>query len=449
MRHHDAAGEEVQAVLEAARQLPVLHVEVFRVADDRVADMGGMRPELMGAPRHRLQGQPGKLLGHRFDHGVVGERVARALLAMPGDAHPGIPLPPILSGKVGRDPALPDPGHAGDERPIDLPGRAGAEGLGERHRREPGLGDDEAARRVLVEPVDEPRLLARLVAQRLEQAVDVPLGARAALDGEAVGLVEHQHVSVLVKDDGAEEGAILVLARGAAGGGFRRVELQRGDADGLAGLETVARVHALAVHPQLALPDDALDVGEGELGEAGEEETVHPHPGLVRLDGERLDAGGEGCRGRRARFALRRRALSPLGGGTGRSVPAGRRRRTPLPRGLVVRPGRARRGRAARPLTLPCPGAIRPRAGARAWRPSRSAAPPTRALASPSRPILLHARRGTIVGGGPANSGGQDPHGPQARGERQKREDHGRGDVGCREPGVPAFPEQRRVEREG
>src|SRR5262245_56994713 len=34
MRHHDAAGEQMQAVLHAARKLPVFLGEIFRVAND-------------------------------------------------------------------------------------------------------------------------------------------------------------------------------------------------------------------------------------------------------------------------------------------------------------------------------------------------------------------------------------------------------------------------------
>src|SRR5262249_9011396 len=40
VRDHDAAREQMQPVLQAARQFPVLDVEIFGVADDGMADMG-------------------------------------------------------------------------------------------------------------------------------------------------------------------------------------------------------------------------------------------------------------------------------------------------------------------------------------------------------------------------------------------------------------------------
>jgi hypothetical protein len=391
MGHHDAAGEQVQAVLEAARQLPVLHVEILGVADDRVTDMGGMRPQLMRAPRDRLQGQPGKLLGRRLDHGVVGERVARALLAVAGHAHAGIALAALLLDEVGRDAALPDPGHAGDQRPVDLSGRAGTEGLGERHRREAGLCDDEAARGVLVQPVHEARLLARLVAQGLEQAVDVALGGRAALDGKAEGLVEHQHVGVLIEGDRAEKGSVVALARRAAGGNLRRIELERGHADRLPGVEPLARLHALHVHAQLAFAHDALDMGEGEPREAGDEEAVDAHPLFIRPHGERLDAGGEGVARGGSDFALRRRARDVLGGlGPGLRISGPGRRLAGLARPRfrpLVRPDGASPRRVARPCAPDSPDSVR-------LGPSSASALAGRAPAASPRSTLPHASGG-------------------------------------------------------
>ena len=52
----------------------------------------------------------------------------------------------------------------------------------------------------------------------------------------------------------------------------------------LTGLEPLLGLGPLAVDPQLALSDDPLDVGEGELREARDEEAVDPHPGLVGID---------------------------------------------------------------------------------------------------------------------------------------------------------------------
>ena len=96
--------------------------------------------------------------------GVIGQGVAGALVAVLGDPHPRIALVALLLGEVGRDAALPDARHAGHERPIDLARHARPEGLGHGGGGKARLGDDEAAGRILVEPVHEARLLALLVA---------------------------------------------------------------------------------------------------------------------------------------------------------------------------------------------------------------------------------------------------------------------------------------------
>src|SRR5215207_3411128 len=55
VRHDDAPGQEVQPVLNAAGQLPVLHIEIFRIADDGMPDVSRVSSELVGAARHGLQ----------------------------------------------------------------------------------------------------------------------------------------------------------------------------------------------------------------------------------------------------------------------------------------------------------------------------------------------------------------------------------------------------------
>ena len=105
MRDHDPPRQQMQALLQAARQLPVLLVEIFGIADDGVVDMRHMGAQLMGSPGNRLQRYPGEFLGGGLDHGIVGHRVARALVAMFGDPHDAVVLA-LLLGEVGRDAAL-------------------------------------------------------------------------------------------------------------------------------------------------------------------------------------------------------------------------------------------------------------------------------------------------------------------------------------------------------
>jgi hypothetical protein len=86
-------------------------------------------------------------------------------------------------------------------------------------------------------------------------------------------------------------------------GGFES-SFKRRDADLLPGFEPVVRLGALAVDAQFALADDALDMGEGQVGVAGGQEAIDPHPGLVRLDGDRLDADCRSSGGRAFRYRL-------------------------------------------------------------------------------------------------------------------------------------------------
>ena len=142
----------------------------------------------------------------------------------------------------------------------------------------------------------QPRPLAGAVAERAEHAVDMLVGAGAALHREPHRLVEHHHVVVFVERDRLEEGAILLVLR-RVGAGLRRIELERRNADRLAALEPVLGLRALAVHAHLAFADDALDVGERQPREPRLEEAVEPHAVLVAGDGDglhaaRLAAGG-------------------------------------------------------------------------------------------------------------------------------------------------------------
>src|SRR5262249_60535659 len=76
----------------------------------------------------------------------------------------------------------------------------------------------------------------------------------------------------------------------ALGARLRRIELERRDAHRLPGLQPGFRLRPLAVHAQLALADDALDVTERQAGIAGLEETVDAHARLVARHGDGLHA---------------------------------------------------------------------------------------------------------------------------------------------------------------
>jgi hypothetical protein len=75
---------------------------------------------------------------------------------------------------------------------------------------------------------------------------------------------------------------------------LRLIQLQGRHAHLGTRLKPLIGLGALAVDAQLALSHDALDVGEGKLGKAGHQEAIDAHAGFVRLNDERLHAGGEG-----------------------------------------------------------------------------------------------------------------------------------------------------------
>lgn len=154
MRYCDTPRQQVQFVLNAARKFPVFDVEIFRVADDRVADMRHMRTQLMGAAGDRLERNPCHFLPCGFHHGVVGDSMNGVLLAMFGDAHEAVLLDFLLGEEGGNAPLL-RLRYTGDQRPIDLARRARTESFRKRRGGKSGLGYQQASGRVLVEPVDQ------------------------------------------------------------------------------------------------------------------------------------------------------------------------------------------------------------------------------------------------------------------------------------------------------
>src|SRR5687768_3342097 len=88
--------------------------------------------------------------------------------------------------------------HALDQRPVGLLGVAPAKSLGELHRRKAGAGDDQHARRVAVEAVHQPRLLALGIAPSLQHVVDMADHTRTALHGKPGRLVEDEDFWILV-----------------------------------------------------------------------------------------------------------------------------------------------------------------------------------------------------------------------------------------------------------
>ena len=178
-----------------------------------------------------------------------------------------------------------------------------AERSGQRGRGKARFGDQEAARRFLVEPVHQARLLPLGVAHHFQHLVDVPRGAGTALHRKPCRLVQHHHVVILVKRHLLQRRERLgcrlprdgAAARGASSfsGGMRTL---------CPSSQPVLAVGALAVDAQLAFANDALDVGERQAGKARLQKAVDAHVVLVR----RHDHG--------LHFRRQRRRLVILGG---------------------------------------------------------------------------------------------------------------------------------------
>ena len=134
--------------------------------------------------------------------------MAGLVFAVAGDPHP---LAFILPGEPRRNAALARLGDTLDQRPVDLPRRAGPEGRRELRGGETGLGDKQHARGIAVKAMDEAGLLAFAVAEGFEHGVEMARQAGAALHRKAGWLVEDENIVVLVKEDGAQEFRIAFL----------------------------------------------------------------------------------------------------------------------------------------------------------------------------------------------------------------------------------------------
>ena len=203
--------------------------------------------------------------------------------ALPCPPRAALVAHPLALGEKHRDAPLRRLRHALDQRPVDLLRAARAEGRAELGRHLARLGDQQHARGVAVEPMDEHRPFAVLVGERLQHAVDVALRARAALHREAVGLVEHDDVAVL--EQGHRPDRLGVLRVGAPRRGrLRRRSFSGGTRTASPELEPGRDLGALARDPHLALAHDLHQMRLRQVGKPAAEPAVEPHAGLVLAD---------------------------------------------------------------------------------------------------------------------------------------------------------------------
>ena len=185
----------------AARTLPAA---VAHVARDRQAEIRQMRADLVRAPRSRVERKQrvpatgGELL-------VVGDRCAAA----GHDRHP-LAIPRVTADRR-LDAATRGRRLAAHEREVLLLDAAVAELAHQAGLRRIGLGDDDQAARLLVEPMDDPgsadagdraeglAAIARTTQEGVHEGARSVPGRR--MHDEPGRLVDDQHVVVLVGDD--------------------------------------------------------------------------------------------------------------------------------------------------------------------------------------------------------------------------------------------------------
>ncbi len=157
-----------------------------------------------------------------------------------------------------------------------------------------GAGEQQCARRILVEPVDQFGPPLGLELERVEQPVDMLEGLGAALRREAGRLVEHDRLRILVDHHLARECGLIVAERGAVRlglGGAGLDRFGRGHADHLAGGDAIARIGARAVDAELTGARPARDDVEAGVGQMPLEPAIEADAVVVGGDAELADVG--------------------------------------------------------------------------------------------------------------------------------------------------------------
>jgi hypothetical protein len=227
------------------------------------------------------------------DHAVAGARGLAFLLV---DVHL-LAAGARLLGERQFDQALVDVRHADHQRPVDLARGTAGESLGEERRAAWRARDQQDARGVLVEPVDQARARAALDIS-VEQPVDVFLDARTALRGEARRLVEHDRGAILRQHHRIGQfdlGLGQFAARGVAAKAGLLLAAGR-HAQDLTGRQPGIDVCAFAVDSHLAGARPARNHREADLRQVPLEPAVEPHAFVVVADGELADEVGAAVR---------------------------------------------------------------------------------------------------------------------------------------------------------
>ncbi len=248
---------------------------IFEIADDGRSERCQMHANLVRAPRQRLCGDPGIFIARVIDHDIIGQRVFRVfvvdVLADNALIAAMRPVAPLFRQRQ-LDRAAFFLRHAFHERPIDFLGVAFCQQLRQQRRHRGGTRDKQHAGRVAVEPMHQLGALLLFIHERAQHPVHMLGEARAALRRKPGRLVQNDDRGVHV-DDGILDGLILRLIHLCAlcgcffellgRAGVDAFQLRR-QAKHLACGQPLARLGALAVHPDLTLAQQLLqhDVAE-------------------------------------------------------------------------------------------------------------------------------------------------------------------------------------------
>ena len=245
---------------------------VDRVAQDRVANMGHVDADLVGAARFQAAadvGEPAQVLQHLpVGHGGAAVEhhshfFSVAAAAADGGVHGAGKLPESAraDGFVG-------PGQG-------VVGKLG----GEEKMGRVVFGSDDQARGVPVDAVDDagplfPAHAGKAVAAVAQQGVDqrAVAVARGGVDHHARGLVDHDHVLVLIdhvqRDVLGQQGAVRGLGQG--------------DGDLLSARELIVLGRPFPVDQHRAALDELLGSGSAHALQRGGEEAVDAPAGVLR-----------------------------------------------------------------------------------------------------------------------------------------------------------------------
>src|SRR5829696_4352611 len=245
---------------------------VHGVADDRQADRAEVDADLVGPPRLQVDAEK-RVLAQQLEQLEVRHGLARTV-SVQGLAG-GIAA---VAADRRLDPASSRAGSTADERRVGPVEAVGLDELLQILEGPVGPGDDEEARGVADEPVDDARpLLVSTRGSVGEDAVDegsAPMAGRR-VDDDPSGLVHDEEMLVLVRDPE------LDFLRHKLRLGLGRLELNV-----LPALKPTALRRLRSVHDHAATVEEALGCRtRADLGQVGEE-AVEPKPGRRVRNGD-------------------------------------------------------------------------------------------------------------------------------------------------------------------